>query len=301
MIKSTTITDDERGSSAIGLGCVTFGREVDENTSFQIMDYAFARGITFFDTAAAYGSGASEKIVGAWFASRRPPVGSMLLATKILPPYDPESIERSVDASLSRLRVETIDVLYIHRWDASFESDATTRALDTLVSKSKVKMLGASNFTAEQLVRAVQRQTGTNAVKFKFSQNNHNLAVSEIDDELKAACLTNDVSLISYSPLGAGFLTGKYQLGLEKGSRFDVVPGHQRIYFNESANLRLEKLLEVAAGTGHSAAHLALAWALHQPGIETVLVGARSISHVEQALHAKAFNDCKILNELETD
>src|SRR5204862_2036273 len=107
--------------------------------------------------------------------------------------------------------------------------------------------------------------------------------------------------IVTYSPLGAGFLTSKHQRGVEPGSRFALIPGHQRIYFHEAAWRRLARLEAVAARTGHSQAHLALAWALHQPGVASVLVGGRTPAHLDQALAAEAFDDPAIFAELEAD
>lgn len=284
----------------IGLGCVTFGREIDQNAAFRIMDEASEHGISFFDTAGNYGAGASETIIGNWLASRRPGEKTITIATKVLPPFDAQNLERSVDESLKRLGVDRIDVLYLHRWDETLHSDICFIALDKLAQQGKVKTLGASNFTAEQLRNAVNRQTIVGMKRFQYAQNNHNLAVSDINDVLKDVCVANEIRLISYSSLGAGYLTGKYRHGLETGSRFDVVPGHQNIYFNEKSNRRLLKLLDIATQTGYSAAHLALAWAFHQQGIDCVLVGARSTEHVKQALTALRFNETNILNELES-
>ncbi|MEQ1853064.1 MAG: aldo/keto reductase, partial [Chthoniobacteraceae bacterium] len=106
------------------------------------------------------------------------------------------------------------------------------------------------------------------------------------------------IAIVTYSPLGAGFLTGKHQRGVAPGSRFDLVPGHQDVYFHESAYRRLARLEAVAARTGLSQAHLALAWALHQPGIASVLIGGRTPAHLDQALAAEALDDPALFVEL---
>ncbi len=282
----------------VGLGCVTFGREIDREASFEIMHKAFEYGISFFDTAASYGSGASETIIGEWLTSHRG-IKKITIGTKILPPFDLDNIQYAVDASLERLQIRTIDVLYLHRWDLSLESKTTLIALDNLIKQKKIHALGASNFSAGQLREINRLQTEAGLSSFQFVQNNHNLAVSEIDDELRNFCSENNIALISYSPLGAGFLTGKYQDEIEAGSRFHIIPGHRGIYFNQHAQQRLAKLLSVAARTGYTPAHLALAWAFHQPGIDRVLIGARHQKHLEQAINALAFNDPVIFAELE--
>lgn len=262
----------------IGLGCVTFGREIDETASFALLDHAWGRGVRHFDTAAAYGGGASETILGKWLASRKPE--GITVATKILPPYD----RIDLTPSLKRLGVDQIDLLYLHQWHE------TALQLDSSLDGLTVKQLGASNFTLAQLQAVGPR--------FRVVQNNHNLAVNDVSDEFRAYCSANDIAIVTYSPLGAGFLTSKHQNGVQAGSRFEVVPGHQNIYFHDSAYQRLARLEAVAARTGHSQAHLALAWALHQPDIDTVLIGGRSPAHLDQAFAAMAFNDPAVFAEL---
>lgn len=276
----------------IGLGCVTFGREIDEAASFALLDHALARGVRHFDTAAAYGGGASETILGKWLASRKPQ--GITVATKILPPYDVINI----DLSLHRLGVNQIDLLYLHQWHPTAESPATLSALDALVRYGKVRAIGVSNFTQTQLQMAVECQRRNGFTSFSAVQNNHNLAVSEVSSGLRDFCAANHIAIVTYSPLGAGFLTGKHRAGVAEGSRFDIIPGHQNVYFHESAYQRLTNLEAVAARTGHTQAHLALAWALHQPGIDTVLVGGRSSAHLDQAFAALEFDDPALWVEL---
>ncbi len=277
-MKTQLITPASLPVCQIGLGCVTFGREIDQAASFALLDHAWGRGVRHFDTAAAYGGGASETILGKWLASRKPE--GITIATKILPPYDRIDITHS----LKRLGVEQLDLLYLHQWHE------TALQADTALEGLPVKRFGASNFTLEQLRVAGPRYT--------VVQNNHNLAVSDVNDEFRAYCATSGVSIVTYSPLGAGFLTGKHQSGVQSGSRFEIIPGHQQVYFHDSAYQRLSKLEAVAKRTGHSQAHLALAWALHQPGIDTVLIGGRSPAHLDQAFAALDFNDAALLTEL---
>jgi 1-deoxyxylulose-5-phosphate synthase len=192
-------------ATRIGLGCVTFGREIDEAASFALLDHALALGVKHFDTAAAYGGGASESILGKWLASRKPE--GITVATKILPPYD----RIDITPSLNRLGVEQIDLLYLHQWHE------TALQVGPLLGRLAVKQFGASNFTLEQLQAAEPL--------FRVVQNNHNLAVSDVSDAFRAHCAANGISIVTYSPLGAGFLTGKHQDGVQPGSRFEVVPG----------------------------------------------------------------------------
>lgn len=269
-------------SPQIGLGCVTFGREIDEAASFALLDHAYERGVRHFDTAAAYGGGASEAILGRWLASRRP--DGVIIATKVLPPYDRIDIRPNLD----RLGLEQIDLLYLHQWHETALHCGP--ALDDLVTSGLVRKLGVSNVSLDQL-----RSAGS---RFSVVQNNHNLAVSDVSDELRAHCAANEIAIVTYSPLGAGFLTGKHQSGVQAGSRFEIIPGHQQVYFHESAYQRLAKLEAVAKRTGYSQTHLALAWALHQRGIDTVLVGGRSPAHLDQAFAASEFGDEEVLAEM---
>lgn len=268
----------------ISLGCVTFGREIDEAASFAMMDHAYARGVRMFDTAAAYGGGESERIVGRWLASRKP--ADMLIATKMLPPYDPARIGQSVRESLTRLGVRQIDLFYLHQWHPSAAPRDTLEALDSLYRSGSIRALGASNFTSEQLAEVLRLQNEHHFAPVAALQNNHNFAVRDVTDELRELCATNHIAIITYSPLGAGFLTGKHQHGVQTGSRFDVIPGHQNVYFHEESRRRLAQLEAVAKQTGHSQVQLALSWALHQPGIASVLVGGRRPEHIDQAFDA---------------
>ncbi len=296
--QTTIITPAGLRVSKIGLGCVTFGREIDESAAHALLDHAYASGVTFFDTAAAYGQGASEQIIGKWLASRRPMKGALTIATKILPPYEPRRIGDAVEASLQRLGVESIDLLYLHRWDAGGESLEALTAFDSLVCAGKVRALGVSNYNQPQLQTALGLQREHALARFSVLQNNHNLAVSDVSAEFQKFCAAEHVAMVTYSPLGAGFLTGKHQRGVAPGSRFDLVPGHQDVYFHETAYRRLARLESVAACTGHSQAHLALAWALHQPGIASVLVGGRAPAHFDQAMAALRFDEPEIFARL---
>ena len=274
------ITPTSLPVSQIGLGCVTFGREIDEASSFAMLDHALDRGVWHFDTAAAYGGGASETILGNWLASRKPQ--GITIATKILPPYD----RIDITESLERLGVEQIDLLYLHQWHE------TALQADAALEKLPVTRFGASNVTVDQL-----RALGP---RFSVIQNNHNLAVSDATDALRDYCVAHELAIVTYSPLGAGFLTGKHRGGVQPGSRFEMIPGHQQVYFHDSAYQRLARLEAVARRSGYSQTHLALAWALHQPGIETVLIGGRTPAHLDQAFAALEFTDEVLLGDLAT-
>lgn len=287
--------------SRITLGSSNFARENDAATAFTLMDHAQKLGVTLFDTAATYSAGASELVVGAWLASRRPEPGRLMIATKIYPPYTPAAMEAAVTASAARLGVETIDLLYLHKWDPEAATPAALTTLDQLVRSGRVRTLGASNFNAHQLGTVLTLQKELGLTRFTALQNNHNLAVREVDAALRELCAAQGVAIVTYSPLGGGFLTGKHRGGVEPGSRFAVVPGMQPVYFHAVAEQRLARLAAVSARTGHAMPHLALAWALHHPGTTSVLIGGRRPTQIDQAFAALDFNDSKLFAELTAD
>jgi len=298
-MKKTLIPAIKKSFSAIGLGCVTFGREIDQQASFKIMDYAVEKGITFFDTASAYADGASEKIVGEWIADRHIVSDNILIATKILPPYNSKTIAGSVNQSLQRLQTDAIDLLYLHRWEQTVEDTDALEAFNDLIKVGKIKMLGVSNFNDGQFENVLELQKRLGISLFQSIQNNNNFAISDISKKIVEICMDHDIKMVTYSPLGAGFLTGKYKNGVEEGTRFSLIKGHQDIYFNEMSFQRLGELQKIAAVTGYSTSHLALVWALHQPHITSVLVGGRSRKQLDQALSAYNFNARDIFDELE--
>jgi len=285
-------------ASEIGLGCVTFGREIDKIQSFAMMDYALEHGINFFDTASSYHNGASETIVGEWLEFRRPTGDQVIVATKIASPYTSEKIKESVDQSLKRLRADRIDLLYFHSWDDSVLTEDALFTLDEIVKQGKIHKLGASNFSEDQLQACIAIQKDNSLVGFQYVQNNHNLAVSDLTKDFKALCFNKQIDIVTYSPLGAGFLTGKYDSEMIAGSRFEIIPEHRNVYFNESAFRKLEMLKKLSELTGYSMTHLALVWALHQPFIKSVLIGGRNINQLEQAIQAKKFYDQEIFDRL---
>lgn len=285
-------------ASKIGLGCVTFGREIDKIQSFTMMDYALEHGVSFFDTASSYQNGESETIIGDWLKSRRPEDDQIIVATKIAAPYAYDRITELVDQSLKRLNVDRIDLLYLHSWDDSILTGDALFTLDEIVKEGKVHKVGASNFSEDQLRDSIAIQKYNGLAHFQYVQNNHNLAVSDLTNEIKDMCIESHIDMVTYSPLGAGFLTGKYASNIVAGSRFEIIPEHQNVYFNEQAFLKLEMLREISESTGYSMEHLALVWALHQPFIESVLIGGRNANQLEQAFKAKKIYDPEIFEML---
>ncbi|MFL5807320.1 MAG: aldo/keto reductase [Roseiflexaceae bacterium] len=273
--------------SAIGLGGATFGREIDEPTAFAVLDRALERGITLFDTAEAYSSGRSEEILGRWIASRGVR-DQIVLATKVALPLDRARVIASAEASLRRLQVETIDLFQLHSWDPKTPLEETLEALDMLIHAGTIRYAGCSNFAAWQVAKALWRQDTHGWARLESVQPVYNLALREAERELLPLCADQQLGVITYSPLGAGFLTGKYHQGgpLPAGTRFEIVPGHQDIYFNDASFGAMERLRAHAAELGMPMAQLGLAWVLRRAGVSSVLVGARSPAQVDQAFEA---------------
>jgi len=282
----------------IALGSSTFGREIQAEAAFSLMDRARERGVTMFDTAATYTAGASETIMGQWLADRRPDRASLIVATKIYPPYTPAEIDAATAVSAKRLGVDVIDVLYLHKWDAAVTTLETLRALDALVRSGRVRALGASNFNAQQLGDALAAQAAHGLERFRLLQNNNNLAVRDVNEALVSLARDYGVAIVTYSPIAAGFLTGKHRTGVVPGSRFDMAPGHQPIYFAPEPQRRLAQLEALSSLSGQPMANLALAWALNRPGVSTVLIGGRGPHYVDQAFSALAIDDPGLLAAL---
>jgi aryl-alcohol dehydrogenase-like predicted oxidoreductase len=275
--------------SAIGIGGATFGREIDAQTAFAVLDRALGRGITLIDTAEAYSAGLSEEIVGRWLAARGAR-GRVTLATKVSGTLTAERVRSSCEASLRRLGVETVDLFQVHRWDPEVPLEETLGALDALVRAGKVRAVGCSNYAAWQLAKALWRQDARGLARFESVQPVYNLADRRIEQELLPLCADQGLGVITYSPLAAGFLTGKYRRGgdVPPGTRFDVVPAHQELYFTAARFRIMEGLRAIAAEAGLPMAHLALAWVLGRPGVTSVLIGAREPAQVDQGLAAAA-------------
>jgi aryl-alcohol dehydrogenase-like predicted oxidoreductase len=271
--------------STIGMGCVTFGREVDPQSSLLIMDHALEHGITLFDTAEAYAQGASERVVGEWMKTRHSR-DKVVLATKISGLLTRHRIVASAESSLKRLQTDRIDLLQTHVWDESTPLEETLDALTTLVQQGKVRHIGCSNYSAPQLKAALALSNTAEFSRMVSVQPPYNLVQRDIEADLLPLCAAENIGVISYSPLAAGFLTGKYRQGaaIPSGTRFDVIPGHQNIYFTEHGYQVLENLAAESHATGKSHVQLALSWVLNQPGITSVLIGARNMGHIDQAI-----------------
>lgn len=304
--------------SRIGLGAVTFGREIDEAAAFELLDFAVENGINLIDTAEGYGGGqsrqararqqgfedfrevsdefhSSELIIGRWLKSRHCR-DRILLQTKVSSPLTGIRIAQAIRGSLERLQTDYIDLYLLHSFDPQTRLEETLDALEKLVRSGSVRHVGASNFNHAQLVDALAISKRNDAgIGLGVIQQNHNFAVRDIDAHLLNLCRQANIGIESYSPLGAGFLTGKYQnpaAAAPRGSRFDVAPSHASIYFQKNSLSALAALQEVALKTAIPPERLAMAWVLSQEFIGCTLIGARSRKHIENAI--AAMNDRSI-------
>ena len=280
--------------SSIVLGCMTFGRDIDEAASIPILRRALDAGINFFDTANVYGRGASEEITGRTLKDVRDRV---VIASKFFGQMGDAPNERgasryhihnSVEASLRRLQTDHIDLYQIHRFDPDTPLEETLRALDDLVRSGKVRYIGCSNFAAWQIVKALWISDAEHFVKFVSVQPRYSLVFREPETDLLPMCMSEGLAVIPYSPLGGGFLTGKYKPGEPPppNTRLATVTFYQDIYAKDK-NYRIVAALEKYAQTrGTPKELLALAWVMSHPAVTAPIIGARTLVHLETALAA---------------
>jgi aryl-alcohol dehydrogenase-like predicted oxidoreductase len=205
-------------TSVIGLGCNNFGRRIDLNATRAVVDAALEEGVTFFDTADIYGQGQSEEFLGEVLQGRRDQV---VLATKFGmdmgdgkgPRGSREYVRQAADASLQRLRTDVIDVYWYHQPDGVTPIAETLEVLHELIQAGKVRTIGASNFTAQQLREAEEEAAIHGFTPFKGLQNEYSLLVREPEEDVLPACEELHVGFVPFFPLASGLLTGKYRRG----------------------------------------------------------------------------------------
>ena len=299
--------------SFIGLGCVTFGREIDEDTSTAMLDYAVEKGMNWLDTAEAYGGGnarsyrrdalkvddiretsdimgSSEIIIGNWMKARGCR-DDVLICSKVSSGNKPDNIARALQDSLDRLQVDSVDLYELHSPDETVPIGESLAALDEQVSAGRIRYVGCSNFSASQLGEALDASAEHGYARFEVIQPPYNLADPGAHDELFPLCRREEVGITTYSPLAAGFLAGKYtpdRNAFPKGSRFDVIPGHADIYFNDRNFRNVDRLRALADTLGLPMVRLAMAWVMGHPDITSVIVGARNTGHIDNAMDALA-------------
>ncbi|MCM4082778.1 aldo/keto reductase [Paractinoplanes hotanensis] len=288
--------------SSLCLGTMTFGDESDEKVSHAQLDRFLEAGGTFVDTADVYSAGESERIIGRWLAARPADVTeAVVLATKGRFPMaaDPNGaglsarhLTRALDASLTRLGVEAVDLYQAHAWDEFTPLEETLRTLDGFVRAGKIRYYGFSNFTGWQLTKAVSlaRELGlTGPVSL---QPQYNLLVREIEYEIVPASLDAGLGLLPWSPLGGGWLTGKYQRDQRPtgDTRLGDNPERGMEAYDRRNSARtwdvIEAVQRIAEARGVSMAEVALAWVTDRPGVTSTILGARTLDQLDANLKA---------------
>jgi aryl-alcohol dehydrogenase-like predicted oxidoreductase len=270
--------------SRFSFGTMQFGGKADETASGEIYGACRAAGINFFDTAYLYTKGSAEEIIGRLISSER---DEIFLATKCgYHGATPEKIEAEFAESRRRLGCETVDLLYIHRWDDATRIEDSLRVLAGYVSDGSVRHLGMSNFAAWQMMkaRAVAADLG---VSVEFLQPMYNLVKRVVEIEILPMAEAEDIAVCSYSPLGGGLLTGKYVSG-ETG-RLSTDAHYASRYGDDWMAQTAADLAEVAGELGVASATLAVAWAARHPGLFGPIISARSLEQVQPSLAAIDF------------
>jgi aryl-alcohol dehydrogenase-like predicted oxidoreductase len=265
--------------SVVGLGCNNFGRRLDFDATSAVVDAALEAGITFFDTADTYGDTKSEEYLGRALGRRRDDV---VVATKFGSKVDeqrrgarPEYVRQAVEDSLRRLGTDRIDLYQLHWPDPEVPIGETLGALDELVKAGKVREVGCSNFSAEQL-REAEEATREGAARFVSVQNEYSLLHREPEAEVIHECERLGMAFVPYFPLANGLLTGKYRRGqaAPAGSRLDSSRGEKML--TEENLAVVERLIEFSASRGHTILELAFSWLLRLPTVASVIAGATS-------------------------
>ena len=267
--------------SLAGLGCNNFGMRIDEERSFAVVDAAIDAGINHFDTADIYGGGHSEEFLGRALGSRR---GDVVITSKFgmrkppdesIAPGSPEWVAQSVDESLKRLGTDYIDLYLLHTPDATTPIGDTLEAMSALVDAGKVREIGCSNFSAEQLDEASSAARERGVRGFLNVQNQYSLLQREPDKGVIPACGRLRIGLVPYFPLASGMLTGKYRRGepIPEGARLGGGDYWKPFLADERFD-QVERLTAYAADHGHTIIELALSWLATNPVVASVIAGA---------------------------
>ena len=283
--------------SAIGIGTMFFGTQVNEAEATKILDVAFENGINLFDTANAYTAGRSEEIVGKAVKNKR---HSVVLATKVghmqgTGPNDSglsrEHIILAIEKSLKRLGTDYLDIYYAHTPDYSTPIEETLRVFDNLVQQGKVRYIACSNIRAWQLIKSLWVSDKYNLARFDCIQSVYNLLTRDIEYELLPCCAGEGIGVTVFNPLAAGFLTGKYDPNQPPApnNRF----GRERtglrerdLYWSPVNFQAVAHLKKIADAHSHNLAQFSLAWIINNPSISSAIVGASAAKQLEENLGA---------------
>ncbi len=289
--------------SSLCLGTMTFGQEADEAASASQLDTFVEAGGTFIDTADVYAGTESESIIGRWLSNAPTDVREqVVLASKgRFPTGDGPNdvglsrrhLSTALDASLSRLQVDTIDLYQVHAWDPLTPLEETLRFLDDAVTAGKIRYVGLSNFTGWQLQRTVDLAGFHGWSSPVTLQPHYNLLGRELEWEIVPACEANGLGILPWSPLAGGWLTGKYRADERPtgASRLGDDPDRGlEAYDRRSADQRtwdvIDAVRRVADGRGVSMAQVALAWVSDRPQVTSVILGARTVEQLADNLGA---------------
>lgn len=286
--------------SIICLGTMQFGWSTDEPEAHEIMSRAVELGCNFLDTADVYSrwvegnpGGVAETIIGNWLQSTAVRREDLVIATKVRGKMSDDvndqglsrhHIMNAVENSLRRLQTDYVDLYQMHAFDAETPQEETLRALDDLVRQGKVRYIGVSNYPAWRLTKALWMSEVKNLVRFDSLQPHYNLMHrAEFERELQPLCLDQGIGVIPYSPLGGGFLTGKYRRGAPLPES-DRAEGVQRRYMNEQGFSAVDQLEAIGRDRGATIAQTAIAWVLANPAVDSAIIGANSIAQLEDTL-----------------
>ncbi|WP_108249345.1 aldo/keto reductase [Planctomonas deserti] len=283
--------------SAQCLGTMTFGAEADEETSGEIMTAFVEGGGTFFDTADVYSTGISEEIIGRWLADHPTEAAQVVLATKGRFPMGSgpndvgisrRHLRTALDASLTRLGVDHIDLYQMHAWDALTPIEETLRFLDDAVSAGKIGYYGFSNFLGWQLTKAVHVAKAHGWELPVTLQPQYNLLVRDIEHEVVPASLDAGIGLLPWSPLAGGWLSGKYERDVAPtgATRLGEDPKRgMEAWEARNADERtwrvVDAVKEIAEAHGASSSQVSLAWLGAQPAVTSVILGARTVKQLQ--------------------
>jgi aryl-alcohol dehydrogenase-like predicted oxidoreductase len=280
--------------SLVGLGCNNFGRRLDARATRRVVDAALDAGITFFDTADVYGGdGRSEELLGAALQGRR---DRAVIATKFGMALDderqgahPAYVRKACEDSLRRLGVEHLDLYQLHRPDPEVPIEETLGALGELVEAGKIRAVGHSNLSAEEMDDAEAAAATCAVPRFECAQERWNLLERDLEDDVLPAIERNGLALLPYFPLASGLLTGKYRAGEDPDPawRLASLPAERRQAQLAADRLEtVEDLRAFAEARGHTLLELAFSWLAAQPVVASVIAGATRPEQVEANVDA---------------
>ncbi len=272
--------------SSLCFGTMQFGSNADDNAAAEMFAACRKAGLNFFDTAHAYTGGKSETMLGKLAASER---DKLIIATKVN--FDDgmsaKVIHRSVDESRKRLGMDTLDILYLHRWDDEVPLEESFGALAKYVEDGTARYIGVSNYAAWQVMKA-QTVADTFGLKIAILQPMYNLVKRQAEVEILPMAISEDIAVAPYSPLGGGLLTGKYASGAT--GRLNDVAMYTARYGPRWMHDAAAELAEIGAELDVNPATLAIAWCARHPGITAPIISARSARQLSPSLAAATFD-----------